>query len=61
MLPAFIKKNGVSDKGQNIQILVIKKQGWFYSDFYNYVSWLLKSKRIVLKYYLNPASNIPSA
>ena len=52
------------DLGLNIQILV-KKQGSFYSDFYNLGQLLLKSSleksiRIVLKYYLNPVSDIPS-
>ena len=50
--------------GQNIQILV-KKQGWCYSDFYNLrqqfsKSWVLKSIRNVLEYYLNPVPNISS-
>ena len=69
-MPAYLKyeiKNGVGcvwGIGQNMQILV-KKHGWFYSDFYNLrqlfsKSWLLKSMNIVLNYYLNPVSNIPS-
>ena len=69
-MPAYLKyeiKNGVGGVwgiGQNMQILV-KKQGWFYSDFYNLrqlfsKSWLLKSMNIVLNYYFNPVSNIPS-
>ena len=51
--------------GQNIQILD-KKQGCFYPEVYDSFdffskSCLLKSIRIVLEYYLNPVSNIPSA
>ena len=64
------KTNGVSDVNFEIQgkisKILVKKQGWFYSDFYNLrqifsQSWLLKSIKIVLKYYLNPVSNIPRA
>ena len=46
-MPAYLKyeiKNGVGGvwgKGQNMQILV-KKQGWFYSDFIIYVNFFPK-------------------
>ena len=53
------------DIGQNIQILVIK-QGWFLFRLLYFMStfsqkFFVKSIGIVLKYYLNPVSNISSA
>ena len=63
------KKNGIRDVNFEKYGKISKfslKQCWFYSAFYNLrqvhsQSWLLKSIRIVFKYYLNPVSNIPSA
>ena len=41
------------------------KNSWFYLDFDNLYQfppkWFVKTTRIVLRYYMNPVSNIPSA